>query len=324
MTEKKQFDFTKFKGFLEHLKASDIMNPRVVTLKPYHSVQHAKELMRIKRISGIPIVDDDNVLVGIISIEDIIRCLESCVKVCSKDPLEEKIERWMTKNVKFFLENDSVEFILNLFKKFGYGRFPVVNGKKQVVGIITIEDIIYAFLIKFAQIYVHDERRTSILEDERSLLKQEHLSSKEADFLYNLSNVSIEEAGRGAATLKQFLKKLGFDDEIVRRVSIATYEAEVNAIIHSGADGKILAFIRDDAIIVRVEDYGRGIEDVDLAMREGYSTAPDYIRELGFGAGMGLPNMKRFSDKLVVLSEKGKGTIVEMRFELKGRNKEVH
>ncbi len=293
------------------------MNPRVITLKPYHTVQQAKELMRIKRISGIPIVDEEGILVGIISIEDIIRCLEDCIEMCSNKPLEEPIEKRMTKNVKFFLENDPIEFILNMFKKLGYGRFPVVDGKKRVVGIITIEDIIYAIMMKFAHIYVHDERRTMMLDSDISLLKQEHLSSDEADFVYYLKDVSIEDAGKGAATLKQYLKKLGFDNEIIRRVSIATYEAEVNAIIHSGADGRILAFIKDDAIIVRVEDYGRGIEDVQLAMKEGYSTAPDYIREMGFGAGMGLPNMKRFSDKLVVLSEKGKGTIVEMRFDLK-------
>ncbi|HOJ94150.1 MAG TPA: ATP-binding protein, partial [Fervidobacterium nodosum] len=84
----------------------------------------------------------------------------------------------------------------------------------------------------------------------------------------------------------------------------------------SGSEGELYCFIAEDRIIVRVEDNGKGIENIELAMKEGYSTAPDYVRELGFGAGMGLPNMKRFSDKMVVLSEKGKGVVVEMVFYL--------
>jgi anti-sigma regulatory factor (Ser/Thr protein kinase) len=97
---------------------------------------------------------------------------------------------------------------------------------------------------------------------------------------------------------------------------VATYESEANVVIHSRGEGDIYGFIYEDRIIVRVVDNGVGIEDLDKAMKEGYSTAPDYVRELGFGAGMGIPNMKRFSDKLVILSEKNVGTQVEMIFYL--------
>jgi anti-sigma regulatory factor (Ser/Thr protein kinase) len=99
-------------------------------------------------------------------------------------------------------------------------------------------------------------------------------------------------------------------------VSVGTYEAETNVVIHSKGAGDIYCFIDEDRIIVRVVDNGVGIEDLDRAMKGGYSTAPDYVRELGFGAGMGIPNMKRFSDKLVILSEKNVGTQVEMIFYL--------
>jgi anti-sigma regulatory factor (Ser/Thr protein kinase) len=100
-------------------------------------------------------------------------------------------------------------------------------------------------------------------------------------------------------------------------VAIATYEAETNVVIHSGSPGNIYCFIYPEYIRVRVEDHGKGIEDLDKAMQEGYSTATDQIREMGFGAGMGISNMHRYSDKMVIVSEIGKGVIVEMQFFLK-------
>ncbi len=104
------------------------------------------------------------------------------------------------------------------------------------------------------------------------------------------------------------------DKKIVRKISISTYEAEVNVVIHGGGYGKIIANIDDESIVVFVEDQGPGIENIELVMQPGYSTAPEYIRALGFGAGMGLPNIKRFADKLIITSEKGKGAKVEMLF----------
>ena len=125
--------------------------------------------------------------------------------------------------------------------------------------------------------------------------------------------VRVAPTGTGAALLKQFLLNKGIDQEITRRVGIVTYEAETNVVIHSKGSGDVYCFIHEDRIIVQVVDNGVGIEDLEKAMKEGYSTAPDYVRELGFGAGMGIPNMKRFSDKLVILSEKNVGTQVEMK-----------
>ena len=116
--------------------------------------------------------------------------------------------------------------------------------------------------------------------------------------------------------LKQFLTGKNFHSDIVRRVGVATYEAETNVVIHSRGQGDIYFFQDEDRFIVRVVDNGVGIEDLDKAMKEGYSTAPDYIRERGFGAGMGIANMKRFADKLVIISEKNAGTQVEMIFYL--------
>ncbi|MHC1747619.1 MAG: ATP-binding protein [Cellulosilyticaceae bacterium] len=118
-------------------------------------------------------------------------------------------------------------------------------------------------------------------------------------------------AGEASTEVKKVLKKLGIDAAIIRKISIAMYEAEMNMVLHANG-GTIEADISKDKIQVKLQDTGPGIEDIDLAMKEGYSTASHEIRELGFGAGMGLPNMKRYSDHLKITSEVGVGTLVEL------------
>lgn len=117
-------------------------------------------------------------------------------------------------------------------------------------------------------------------------------------------------AGKVSTTVKSILKELGIDHGIVRRVAISTYEAEMNVAIY--ADRGVLKFlILPGGIRIIVEDEGQGIEDVELAMQEGYSTATEEIREMGFGAGMGLPNIKKNTDDFQISSEVGKGTRLE-------------
>ncbi len=113
-------------------------------------------------------------------------------------------------------------------------------------------------------------------------------------------------AGETASDFKETLKSLGIIPEICRKASIVTYEAEMNAVIHGGG-GVIAMELSGDRITIVAKDEGPGIENVSLAMQEGYSTAPDFIREMGFGAGMGLPNIKKYSDELEIETEPGKG-----------------
>ena len=116
-------------------------------------------------------------------------------------------------------------------------------------------------------------------------------------------------AGEASSTVKKMLNQLGILPGIVKRVAIAMYEAELNAVIHAGG-GEAHVQIDKDKVVVVVDDKGPGIPDIELAMQAGYSTAPDDIREMGFGAGMGLPNIKRYADELAIDSEVGKGTKV--------------
>ena len=134
------------------------------------------------------------------------------------------------------------------------------------------------------------------------------MSSTEGVFF--LTGKDFKNAGAASSSLKGILEGLGIPPVIIRRVAIATFEAEMNVIIYAVA-GMINYYIAPEMIKIRVQDMGSGIPDIDQAMKEGYSTAPDYIREMGFGSGMGLPNIKRNSDALTVNSIVGEGTTVE-------------
>lgn len=122
-------------------------------------------------------------------------------------------------------------------------------------------------------------------------------------------------AGKASSELKRTLSRLGIGPELVRRASIAMYEGEINMAIHAGG-GLAEAEIESGRIVLTLSDTGPGIPDIDLAMTEGWSTAPDRFRELGFGAGMGLPNMKRNCDEFEIESEVGVGTRVRMVIKL--------
>ena len=118
-------------------------------------------------------------------------------------------------------------------------------------------------------------------------------------------------AGEASTSLKRTLKQLGIASEVIRKIAIAMYEAEMNMVLHANG-GVIDVEILPDKVYIALKDEGPGIENVNLAMKEGYSTASHEIRELGFGAGMGLPNIKKYSDYLNIVSEVGKGTTVEI------------
>ncbi|MEW6409930.1 MAG: ATP-binding protein [Nitrospirota bacterium] len=129
-------------------------------------------------------------------------------------------------------------------------------------------------------------------------------------------------AGEASSQLKSTLIELGLDENTVKRTTIATFEAEMNVIIYAVA-GIMRYYITPEHLRIVVEDMGPGIENIELAMQEGYSTAPDWVREMGWGAGMGLPNMKKNSDAFRIESVVGEGTTVEMIINLKKAQKDI-
>lgn len=128
---------------------------------------------------------------------------------------------------------------------------------------------------------------------------------------YAVSSDDFDLAGAASGSVKQTLKKLGFSPDIIRRVAIAMYEAEINMVIHANG-GNVTVTITPECIDMCFEDKGPGIPNVDLAMTEGWSTATEMVRDLGFGAGMGLPNIKKYTDSLEIESVVGVGTTVKM------------
>ena len=128
---------------------------------------------------------------------------------------------------------------------------------------------------------------------------------------YNVPGDDFTRAGEASGDVKHKLKKLGYEPDAIRRVAIAMYEGEINMVIHAGG-GEAVVDIDPDRVDILLEDHGPGIADVEQAMQAGWSTAPDNVRSLGFGAGMGLPNMKKYTDEMEIDSQVGVGTKVRM------------
>ena len=133
--------------------------------------------------------------------------------------------------------------------------------------------------------------------------------------VYPVEGGDLIEAGEASSKMKLTLKKLGLPQDVIRRASICMYEGEINMVIHADG-GRVEVDVGMDAITLRLIDHGPGIPDVNQAMEEGFTTAGDVARDLGFGAGMGLPNMKRYSDEMTIDTEVGKGTTVTVKIKV--------
>jgi len=136
----------------------------------------------------------------------------------------------------------------------------------------------------------------------KEVIFHKEFSIKSRDFVH---------AGDASLDVKNTLKDIGFNSEAIRRVAIASYEAELNTVMY-GMNGKMSFTLKPNGVYLVFNDKGPGIPDIDLAMKEGYSTATEELREMGFGAGMGLPNIKKNSDEFKIISEVGKGTKLEI------------
>ena len=132
---------------------------------------------------------------------------------------------------------------------------------------------------------------------------------------YHISPDDFTRAGEASSDVKRKLKQMGVSPDAIRKVAIAMYEGEINMVIHADG-GRVEVEVGMDAITIRLIDQGPGIPDVDRAMEEGYSTAGDVARDLGFGAGMGLPNMKKYTDAMEIVTKLGAGTKITMEVNL--------
>jgi CBS domain-containing protein len=298
---------TKVQELVYEMKVNQVMATDVITVSPHSLMSDLRDLLRNKRISGVPVVKGKT-LVGLVSIEDFITCL-------SEGKMDSLVKDRMSHDVMTLYDDEPLVHAVEEFDRLGYGRFPVVNRETgKLVGILTKGDIIRG-LLKRIEIDYHEEEihryRAShffgdIIADKTTLI-----------FQYEVPGKDFSRAGRTSSGLKKTLRRMGIPPKIIRRVAIAAYEAEMNIVVFTDG-GEIIARVTPEEIRVEAVDNGPGIADIQKAMEPGYSTAPDWVRNLGFGAGMGLTNIRKCADVMNLESTVGKGTRLEIAVHLNG------
>ena len=296
---------TRVEELAYELKIEEVMTRDVKTVTPGTRMVETLDLFREARISGAPVISRGS-LVGIISIEDLIRSLR-------RGDIEAAVVDYLSSQVFTVNSFDPVVEALKVFAQIRVGRLPVLDETGKLVGIITKGDITRGILRSLQSDYQAEEVKRyrashlfeDIVSDRTSLILR--YSIKPRDFIHG---------GAASSYIKRALLRLGANPQIARRCGIAIYEAEMNLIIHATHGGEVRVEIEPHMILMEAIDDGPGIEDVELARQPGYSTAPEEIRELGFGAGMGLKNIERCVDEMALESTLGKGTKLEMKIYL--------
>ena len=299
MSNSKQF--SKIQELVYELRIGTVMKRKVISVSPNTMMSELRTILKDNRISGTPVVEDQRI-VGIVSVEDFIKWLSGGGRDL---PVRER----MSRRVVTLYEDEPLLHAISSMEEHGFGRFPVLERKSgRPVGMMTKGDIIEGLLHKIEVDYheeeIHHYRAShffeDILADKITLIFQYRVKSKE-----------IQQGGQVASELKKSFKRLGIHPDIVRRAAILTYEAEMNIIIYA-KDGLVTVRVDPDNIAIDIADKGPGIPDVEQALKPGYSTAPDWVRELGFGAGMGLDNIKKCAGTFHISSVVGQGTLLKI------------
>jgi CBS domain-containing protein/anti-sigma regulatory factor (Ser/Thr protein kinase) len=299
---------TKTQEMVYEVTVGEVMATKMVTVGPDQTMAEFRIILRDNRISGTPVVEDGK-LVGMISIEDLINAF-------TDNAIHASVRERMTKKVECLYSDELLVHCIAKFSKFGYRRYPVLNRNDELVGIITKGSIVEGLLRKLEVEYEQAETKAAVSRHRPTMQKFfEDVSADEISFSfkYQVPGQTLKDAGKAASELKNALKKLGVCPPLLRRIGVATYEAEINLASYT-TGGEIRAQVEKWGITVEAIDAGPGIPDVEKAMQPGYSTAPEWVRELGFGAGMGLVNMKKCADEMVLKSSVPEGTHLTMQF----------
>jgi CBS domain-containing protein len=300
VSEGERKEVTKLQELTYDLTVGDAMTGDVVTVTPQATMAEFREIMRTHRVSGTPVLEKGQ-LVGVVSVEDLIKAL-------ADGEINATVGEKMACDVKTLRVGDPLVRAVGQFARLNFGRFPVIDREGQLVGILTQGDIVRALLheleVGYREEEIHRYRASHIFEDivadETALV-----------FGYYVVGKDFNAAGAASSSLKTTLHRLGLPPPVIRRVAVATYEAEMNVVIYTDG-GEIVAEVRPDRVRIEVIDTGPGILDIDRAMQPGFSTAPEWVREMGFGAGMGLPNIQACADVMRLDSTLGVGTRLEI------------
>ena len=283
---------------IHRMKVRDVMTRDVCSASRQTSMRTAQYLMRDRAISGIPIAEHGR-LYGLVSIRDIIGALEG-------GTIDEPCQKHMSTGLVVLEEEMPLAFAIRYFSRYDYGRFPVLNREQMLVGILSQRDINRVLLRELAGEVKRLEVRTGFVaapEDDgagKYMLRE-----------FPVARLDFENAGKAANQIRVLLLERQIAPKEVRRVSVAMYELEMNLCVHS--DGGVLScLLANGRAEIVARDRGPGIPDIEWACRDGTSTANAWVRSLGFGAGMGLPNVKRVADEFSIVSTPESGTTVRV------------
>jgi len=302
ITDQQAQGITRVEELAYELKVSQAMSTNVKTVTPDMQMNDVLELLRNEHISGAPVIENGE-LTGVVSIEDLIRSMCIC-------DTSAPIRDFMSRKLIFVHSYDPLVKAIEEFTRTKVGRLPVVNEEGKLVGIITKGDVTRGVLIALQKdVQVEEIRRyrashlfEDIISDRTTLVLRYQIKAN--DFIHG---------GTASSNIKRALVRLGANQQLARRCGIAIYESEMNLIIHTLYGGTIRVEIEPNHIIIEASDEGPGIIDIAKAMQPGFTTAPEEVRELGFGAGMGLNNIMRCVDHLNLESSPGRGTKLEMK-----------
>ena len=281
------------------LRISEVMTSKVFAVSRNCTMRDVQTIMKNNSITGVPVVDNKRV-VGIVTMNDLMNALE-------QGAMEHNVTKWMVGEVQTLAEEMPLSFAISAFGKFSFRQFPVVNKKNELTGILTFRNINHALIRELSRQLREMEQKNEQPPDPSSLKLTK---------VYQLNRYDFENGGKASSEIKKYLKERGVPPKTVRRVAVASYELEINLVAHS--IGGMLGFdITEDRVKISSHDRGPGIPDTEKALTQGYSTANEWIRSQGFGAGMGLPNVKRVSDEFAIESALGMGTMVQAIINLK-------
>ncbi len=309
LTDATAAKITRVEELAYELVIEKVMTKNLVTLSPDETMLSCLNKLKGNHISGAPVLDGDK-LVGIISTEDLIRSL----RVGQADS---KVSEFMTPNVITVRETDQVVEALKIFQKKHVGRLPVVNLEGKLTGLLTKGDITDGLLAALRDDYETEE----IIRYRASHLFEDINSDRTSLILrYNVKKDDFQHGGAASNNIKRALIRLGATPQIARQCGIAAYEAEMNLIIHTLHGGVLKVEVENDKITMEAYDDGPGIEDIAQAMQPGYSTASEEVRSKGFGAGMGLVNIRSCVNEMSLISSKQRGTNLFMVMNLPKNN----
>jgi len=291
------------------IKVKDAMKRDVIFFSQDATFREIQLSLKKNRISGVPILDNNKDIIGIVSIDNVITSLDNGY-------VGDKVKHYMTREVVTIPQNYSLVSAIKKFEHYKFGRLPVTKNirSNQIIGILTMGDILNYLLVSIQAIAEKAEKQESDNDDLSTKMARQTTKKR---IRLEVNKADFDNAGRVASIVRNYLQKLKIEKQVLRKIAIICYEAEMNISIHS-LGGYITVETKPSEVVITAVDYGPGIPDIEEAMKPGFSTASEQIRALGFGAGMGLPNIKRCADHLDLESSMETGTILKATIRLGG------